>query len=344
MSRSSFLEKRVLSPSKKNQRGVAVFWVVLGLLTAVLFLLSRFAPDPVTSRLATFTTIFLGIFIEAAPFLVMGAVVSGLLEIFVSRAMLVRLIPRQPILAGAAGAMLGFVFPVCECGVVPVTRRLYSKGLPLSVGITFLLAAPAVNPIVLLSTYAAFGWGPILIGRFIFSALIAFIVGLTFLKSNPADIALPNTLMGGGHEHSHLPPNASVMQKVWHSLTVAGDDFLDMGRYLILGSMMAAAMQTFVPQSTLLALGSGPILSVLVMMVLAFVLSVCSTVDAFLALSFVSTFSTGSILAFLTFGPMVDIKSAMMFLRVFQKKTVIRLIVLPFILSLIMGMMVNFYF
>ncbi|MCA9979735.1 MAG: permease [Anaerolineales bacterium] len=328
----------------QSSTGSRYFWLALFFLVGLVFLLGRVAPEPISSYFATFTTIFLGIFIEAAPFLVLGALFSGFIEIFISRDILVRFVPRQPLLAGLSGAFLGFVFPVCECGVVPVTRRLYSKGLPISVGITFLLAAPVVNPVVLLSTYAAFGWGPVLIGRLVFSALVAFVVGLTFSRTPPESVVLPSTLHGRGHDHTHLPPNATLLQKIWHSLAIAGDDFLDMGRYLILGSMMAAGMQTFVPQTALLALGSGPVISVLVMMILAFVLSVCSTVDAFLALSFASTFSTGSILAFLTFGPMVDIKSAMMFLRVFHKRTVARLILLPFLLIFIIGLMVNFYF
>ena len=122
---------------------------------------------------------------------------------------------------------------------------------------------------------------------------------------------------------------------------MAGDDFLDMVRYLIVGSMLAAAMQTLVPQSLLLAVGQGPVISVIIMQVLAFVLSVCSTVDAFLALAFSGAFTTGSILAFLTFGPMVDIKSSLMFFGVFQKRIVLYLIVLPFLLSLLIGVIWN---
>ena len=116
--------------------------------------------------ISTFSTRFLGIFIEAVAFLLLGTLISGLIEAFVTNEDVVKLMPRNPIAATLAGSMLGFLFPVCECGVVPVTRRLFQKGLPVSVGITFLLAAPVMNPIVLASTYAAFGFGPILIGRY----------------------------------------------------------------------------------------------------------------------------------------------------------------------------------
>jgi uncharacterized protein len=314
---------------------------------AVILWLSRFAAPPVTARFQTFSTIFLGIFIEAVPFLLAGSIVSGLIEVFVGRDMLARLIPRRAAPAALAGALLGFAFPVCECGVVPVTRRLYQKGMPLSVGVAFLLAAPVVNPIVLLSTYAAFGWGPLLVYRFLFSILIAFFVGLLFNLATPEEALLPAT-----QKQARDLPVGAVYQpggmsegkgngRFWQALVIGGDDFMDMVRYLIVGCMMAAAMQTFVPQSTLLALGSGPTLSVIIMMTLAFVLSICSTVDAFLALSFVNSFTGGSILAFLVFGPMVDIKSALMFLSVFRKRTVLYLILLPLVLSLLMGVAYN---
>lgn len=323
--------------------------LALLLVTAVILALARFATGPLADRFHTFTTIFLGIFIEAAPFLLAGSVVSGLIEVFVDRDILARLVPRRAAAAALTGALLGFAFPVCECGVVPVTRRLYHKGLPLSVGVAFLLAAPVVNPIVILSTYAAFGWGPVLIGRVVFSVLIAFIAGLLFTLATPEEALRPASQE---HDHAHheeeeacdlalAEKKGKAYGRFWQALAVGGDDFMDMVRYLIVGSLLAAGMQTLVPQSTLLALGSGPALSVVIMMALAFVLSICSTVDAFLALSFANSFTTGSIMAFLVFGPMVDIKSSLMFLGVFRKRTVLYLILLPMALSLLMGVVMN---
>lgn len=320
--------------------------IVLGVLALLVVLADAASAESMWGRVQTFVTIFLGIFIEAVPFLVAGSIVSGLIEVFVGREMLYRFVPRHPVLAAVAGGSLGMVFPVCECGVVPVTRRLYQKGLPLSVGIAFLLAAPVVNPIVMLSTYAAFGWGPMLWGRVILSFLIASLVGYLFHWAKASEILLPQTMeVADDHHHAHChhdhedtPPGS----RFWQALAISGDDFLDMVRYLIVGSMLAAAMQTLVPQQILLALGGGPVTSVLAMMTLAFVLSVCSTVDAFLALAFVNTFTPASILAFLTFGPMVDIKSALMFLRVFKRRTVIYLIALPLVIMFFTAVFLNF--
>lgn len=320
--------------------GIAIFLILLAVLFAS-------GSDPVVT-IQIFTTRFLGIFIEAAPFLLLGTFVSGLLEVFVSRDDIVRWLPRNPILATIAGAFMGFAFPVCECGVVPVTRRLFTKGLPMSVGVAFLLAAPVMNPIVLASTYIAFGFGPVLIGRFILTAIVAISVGIIFsISSRPQDVLLPGSLapVGGGDGHGEaLTVRKPLAERFYEAMRVGSEDFFDMGRYLIIGTALASLMQTVVSQDTLISLGSGPFVSVVVMQLLAFVLSVCSTVDSFLALAFVGTFTTGSIISFLTFGPMVDIKSTLMFTGVFKRRTVIYLILLPMLMTLLAGVWINMLF
>ncbi|MBC8100680.1 MAG: permease, partial [Armatimonadetes bacterium] len=252
----------------------------------------------------------------------------------------------NPIAATVSGAFMGFAFPVCECGVVPVARRLFTKGLPMSVGIAFLLGAPVMNPIVFASTYAAFGMGPVLIGRFVATAVVAIGVGLVFaFSARPQDVLLAGSLApvsgGSGALDSVRAPAKPFMARLYDALRVGSDEFFEMGRYLVIGTALAAGMQSVVSQETLLALGRGPFVSVLVMQLIAFVLSVCSTVDAFLALGFVRTFTTGSIISFLTFGPMVDIKSTLMFAGVFQKRTVVYLILLPLLMTLLIGVWIN---
>jgi uncharacterized membrane protein YraQ (UPF0718 family) len=302
----------------------------------------------VVSALTTFSTRFLGIFIEAISFLLLGTLISGLLEVFVNKEDITRLMPRNPILAVLLGSMLGFIFPVCECGVVPVTRKLCQKGLPVSVGITFLLAAPVMNPIVLASTYAAFGWGPVLIGRYVISLIMAITVGLLFtLENRPQRIVNPTmlaTIAGGSDSAGAIatqPVRTRLIPGIKRALGLASEEFFEMGRFLIIGALLASIMQTFISQDSLKALATSPVNSVLVMAALAFVLSVCSTVDAFLALSFARTFTAGSILTFLTFGPMVDIKSTMMYLGVFKRRTVAYMIVIPLLMSVLFGIWLN---
>jgi len=294
---------------------------------------------PLPTVIQVFTTRFLGIFVEAVPFLLMGSITSGLIDAFVRPDDIVRVLPRNRYLSTVLGSFMGLIFPVCECGVVPVAKRLFTKGLPVSIGISFLLAAPFMNPIVFASTFIAFGFGEVFAGRFIVTALVASAVGLIFAFSTRGTEPLrPESMLDAT---CIAPPRPKLGPGLSQAMATASSDFFDMGRFLVIGCMMAAGMQTFVPQETLLAVGSNNLSSVLVMQGLAFILSACSTVDSFLALAFVNTFTTGSIIAFLSFGPMVDIKSALMFLGVFTRRTVAYLILLPFVFNLLAGVLIN---
>ncbi len=325
-------------------------WLILLALIIILFT----TPQDITlslmsrifERLPDFATIFLGIFIEAAPFLLFGTLGSGLVEIFFSQDLLARLIPKNNLSGTIIGGLMGLVFPVCECGVVPLTRRMFRKGLPLGAGIAFLLAAPVLNPIVLLSTASAFGPGLMLALRAALSLIIAISTGLIFSSSSPAtEILKPAPAFAPPQLHFNPPATpAPGLAERWRSvLAIALDEFFEMGRYLVIGALLATAMQTFLPQNLLVSIGKGPILSVIAMMLLAVLLSICSTVDAFVALGFIGIFSPGAILAFLVFGPMVDIKSALMYARVFNPRALLYLILFPFLLSLLAGILVNYY-
>ncbi len=318
--------------------------LVASVLSAALYQALR-AGDDLYLTATVFATRFLGIFIEAVPFLLLGSLTSGLIETFVKTDDVLRFMPRSRLGAALGGTLLGLVFPVCECGVVPVTRRLFRKGLPLSMGVAFLLAAPFMNPIVFASTYIAFGFGGVLIGRALLTVLVAVIVATVIGSfADPREVLKPTSAKAGEdcHDHHHHPPDGSGLRaKLFSAMQIGADDFFEMGRFLILGSGLAALLQTLVPQDSLLALGSGPIMSVLFMQILAFLLSVCSTVDSFLALAFVNTFSTGAIISFLSFGPMVDIKSTLMFTGVFRRKIVFYLVLLPFVLNLLAGVLIN---
>jgi uncharacterized membrane protein YraQ (UPF0718 family) len=343
---------------------------LLVLAIAVLFL-ATLSPEELRGLAGgyrTFVTIFLGIFIEALPFLLLGTLASGLVEVFVSRDALGRVVPHNRLGAVVTGGLMGLAFPVCECGVVPLTRRLFRKGVPLSVGVAFMLAAPVINPVVIASTYAAFGWGPVFVGRFLFTLLIAVAVGLIFsVAQHPLRLLQPsawptapdgtNPACRAGQHSEELsagnptavnstrvleaPISSSLSHRLTRALVIAGDELFEMGKFLVVGCLLAAGMQTLIPQSALLSIGSGALVSVVAMLVLAFVLSVCSTVDAFLALAFVNTFTVGSILAFLVFGPMVDIKSVVMFTTVFRPRVVLYLVLLPLMMSLFLGLFLN---
>jgi uncharacterized membrane protein YraQ (UPF0718 family) len=275
-------------------------------------------------------TIFISILIEALPFVTLGVLISGIIQIFLTEEMIAKVIPKNRVLAVLFASLLGFFFPSCECGIVPIVRRLTAKGVPISAGVAFMLTAPIINPVVLFATYIAFGsdW-KMAIYRACGALVVSIAVGLLlayFYKGNPLKEDEHHHVHDHDHEHNHSHGKTSVWKKVWLTLEHAVEEFFSMGKYLVVGSLIAAAVQTYVKTSTLVSIGHGPVSSSLVMMALAFILSLCSEADAFIASSFRTTFATGSLLAFLVFGPMVDMKNLMMMLATFKKKLVLMII------------------
>lgn len=263
-------------------------------------------------------TIFISIIIEALPFILLGVLISGIIQIFVTEEMMARIIPKNKILAVFSAAFIGAIFPACECGIVPITRRLMAKGVPLYAAIPFMLTGPVINPIVLFSTFIAFGnnWEMVLYRGGV-ALLVAVIVG-GVLSIQFKESQLKNDVADHVHRKSFKGKFIGMLK---HSI----DELFSVGKFLILGAFVAALIQTTVKTSTLLDVGQGPLSSNLVMMGLAYVLSLCSEADAFVAASFRSTFSTGSLVAFLVFGPMLDIKNTLMLLGTFKAKFVLYL-------------------
>lgn len=263
--------------------------------------------------LQNFLLIFNSLLLEAMPFILLGAIASGLIEVFVPSTAFDRLtrLPRAVQLPAAGVA--GFAFPVCDCGSVPVARRLTKKGLTPAAAVTFMLAAPILNPIVIASTFVAyrgreFLW-PMVFGRIGLGLATAITVG--WVVGNRSKEQLLQADRPGEHQHHDDDSKWSAL--IGH----VSHDFLFMGRYLVLGAAVAAALQTFVPQSVLGSIAATPIVSLLAMMVLAGMLSICSESDAFVAASFVQ-FGFAGQLAFLAFGPMVDSKLAFIYSGTFS--------------------------
>ena len=265
---------------------------------------------------SNFLLIFNALLVEATPLILIGALASAAIEVFMTPRAFAALgrIPRP--LQLPAAALAGMAFPVCECGSVPVARRLAAKGLAPGATITFMLAAPVANPIVILSTYLASQGRPSLwtmvLGRIILGLIVALCAGWVvslqtkeqLLKPRPDDTLEADT--------EHDEPR-------WREyFGHAGNDFVFMERFLIIGAAAAAAVQTFVPQSIIDPVANTPIVSQLAMMGLAFLLSLCSEADAFVAASFVQ-FGVSSQLAFLVFGPMMDMKLTALYMGTYGK-------------------------
>ena len=274
-------------------------------------------------------TVFISILIEALPFILLAVILSGIIQMFVTEEMLAKIIPKNRYLSVLVTTLLGALFPACECGIIPITKRLIAKGVPLHAGVGFMQTAPVINPIVVMSTYAAFGnsWRMVLY-RCGLSFFVSFISS-TILSFQFKDNQLKQALIP---EVTHTISFTSKLNgMIRHTI----DEFFSVGKYLIMGALIASAMQTYIKTSTLVSIGHGKYSAILLLMALAFILSICSSADAFIASSFRSTFGTGPIVAFLVFGAIFDIKNLLMMLGTFKKRFVFFLFIYTFILTFI---------
>lgn len=326
-------------------------------------------------------TLFLSLLVEAIPFLLLGILLSSCLIFLIDEKQLITKLPTNPFLGSLVGSCIGFLFPVCECGNIPVARRLLLKGVSPSVAISFLLAAPTINPIVIWSTWAAFGNQPqIVIFRVLFSLAIATIVGCVFSTQKDARLLLQtsfarrfNSTIDSPSENTAekspllqsgsfildagqvIPLNNSLLfdnvqsqsslKFKWQSLIDnLLQEFSELGGMLVFGSAIAAIIQVFVPREFVLNLGQDTITSILAMMLLAAIVSICSTVDSFFALSFAATFTSGSLLAFLVFGPTIDIKSIGLMSSIFKPKIIIYIFTIVAQLTFIFTLTYSYFF
>jgi uncharacterized membrane protein YraQ (UPF0718 family) len=262
-----------------------------------------------------FVLVFGSLLIEAMPFILIGAIVSSFIEVFVPARVFEKLTGLPRPLQLPMSALAGLAFPVCECGSVPVARRLVSKGLAPSAAVTFMLAAPIINPVVLTSTFVAYRgrdtlW-PILLGRAGLGLVAAMAVGWVVANRSKEELLRPVAETEHDHHEEGSKPKAFFAH-------LAGD-FVFMGRYLVIGAVVAALLQTFIPQSAIGSIADTPGLDLVAMMGLAFLLSLCSESDAFVAASFVQ-FGVGAQLAFLVFGPMVDTKLGILYSATFSPR------------------------
>jgi uncharacterized membrane protein YraQ (UPF0718 family) len=295
------------APVQGTRSGIAAL-AALAALGVVLHL-----SDPARSAsLGNFGIVFTSLLIEAVPFIALGALVSAAIEVFVPARLFERIGALPGTLQLPAAGLAGLAFPVCECGSVPVARRLLTKGLTPAASVTFMLAAPVLNPVVVASTIVAYR------GRAMLWPIVAGRVGLGLLAAMAAGWVIgnrPAPLLGLARARTERHDDASRAEALFGHL--AGD-FLFMARYLVLGAALAALLQTVVPQSLIASVADLPVVSLLAMMALAFVLSLCSESDAFVAASFVQ-FGVGAQLAFLVFGPMVDTKLAALYSGTFSR-------------------------
>ncbi|WEO75784.1 permease [Cryobacterium sp. SO2] len=329
--------------------------LLLGIaLVALAFLVRAVSPSfpgwGLPDRAQDTVTLALSVIIESAPFVFLGILLSTVVQVWLPHGFLLRFLPRHPLLRRAAISLLGMFFPVCECGNVPLARGFMVGGFTVPESITFLLAAPILNPITIITTHQAFGFGDgILITRIVAGFVIANVIGWLYSRHpNPDSLLTPAFAAScarpepAGHDHDHGQTIGRRPSRLQTSVDLFARETAVIMPALFIGSLVAALTQVFVPRSVLLALGSNPVWSVLAMMALAFIVAVCSNVDAFFVLSFGSTFMPGGIAAFLTFGAMIDVKMLALMRTTFRTRTLVQITALVALMSAAAGLLVNY--
>lgn len=295
----------------------------------------------------SFLIIFMSIVLEAMPFVLLGALVSACIQVFISESHIEKILPKRKWIGFIIAALLGLIFPVCECAIIPITRRLIKKGVPIGMATTFMLAVPIVNPVVLLSTYYAFNDKLYMVfARAGFGFLAAVAIGLLIaISEENSTYALKERrekeealcdcgCQLGGSRYQAPSYLRSVLEHT-------NKEFINIMQYLIFGAFLASLFQSYVDKEVMGFISGNSYLAVIFMMGIAFILSICSEVDAFIARTFIAQFSSGSILAFLIFGPMLDLKNTMMLMGHFKTKFVIKLIIYITLVSILIGFIAN---
>lgn len=313
--------------------------VVLGLVLG----LRTFAQPDWTAWLPSagrdFVTLSVSVMVESLPFVLLGIAISILVQLWLPDRVW-DLLPRTPALRRLVLSVLGVLFPVCECGNVPLARGLMLRGLGVGESLTFLMAAPILNPVTIVTTYQAFGFDDgILAGRVVGAFLIANLVGWVFSRHPD-----PSALLTPAFEAACAADHDETGSRWRRSADSFATETATMLPALVAGSFLAGAIQVGVPRQVLIGLGSNPVLSVAAMILLAFVVSMCSNVDAFFVLAFGATFAPGAIIAFLVFGAMIDIKMLALLRTTFTNRTLVLLTGLVLFATLALGLGVNLAF
>lgn len=310
-----------------------------------------------------FFSMIVAVFLEASPFLLLGALLSSVFEIYMPQDLLERHLPKHYFLGIIFGLFAGMLIPTCECGVVFIARRLLKKNVPSHVAMTYLFSAPVINPLVLAATYVAFrGDLRMVLARVFVVAVCACVMGgivgaykpdfllregkdpddQGHLYHGPAGCPDPFSCAVPAESHAHgcICEPGRKQSRAMALLLHTAAEFLDMGKYLVLGAVAVAVFKLFTLAELVLPFQSNLYMAVGALMLLAILLSICSEADAFVAASF-TTFPAAAQLSFIALGPMVDIKLIFMYGSVFRKRFVLLMIMLPiisvFILSLLAG-------
>ena len=285
-----------------------------------------------------FLSTFVGLAFETVPFLLIGTLLSSLIHVLVPNEVLRGIFPRSRSLSLLTGLCVGTLVPICECGTVPLARGLYEKGLPLSTAAAFLLAAPLVNPVTVLSTAAAFHGTPrpVFLYRLLLGLAGAFVIAVLIDRRPAVHASEGLRPLLASPVAAHHDPGArtrgrrAALDRVGEILEHASHDFLDTARYLVLGITAASLLRVIVPTEALVSLAASPAAAAGVGLLLAYLLSLCSAADAFVARSLLASLPFSATLAFLLLGPMIDLKNTILLSRFIRAKQLVALVTMVF--------------
>lgn len=308
--------------------------------------------------------IFISIFFESLPFLFLGSLLSAVIETYVSNETISKIIPKNKILGSIVGIFLGFFIPACDCAVIPISKRLLKKKVPINVSISFMLSSPIINPVVLLSTYYAFYntnpeifWYRLLFGIMI-SLIVGIIMGIIFGKK---EVIINDIEKCSCHRHeknecnheidkdfkdlendfdNHLHSKHSLKNDIISIFKHCAYDMFEVVKFLMIGALIASLVQVLLPRNILIVFNNNRVLSIIILMLFAYLISLCSTSDSFIGKSLLSTFTKGSIVAYLLLGPMIDIKNTIVLFGNYKKSFVLTLILSIFISVFIFSLVV----
>lgn len=287
-------------------------------------------------RLSAFqniSAVFLSLLLEGIPFVLLGSFVASLVLEFVPPAAIARIGSRLGMARIPLAALSGFVVPICECAIVPTMRRLREKGLGLAEAITFLVAVPLINPVVIASTIVAFRDRPgLVLGRFLggFVVIMA-VAGVFSLRQRAVRFAEEGPGSSRSEEPRVVPVDSirlrvPIRSRILHAVEHTAIEFVEVIGYYSVGALLSAIVQVTVPVSGFFGFSERPVTAILAMIALAFLLSVCSEADAFIGRSFLGVMPEASILAFLVFGPMFDLKNLLLLRRVLTPREILILV------------------
>lgn len=291
--------------------------------------------------------IFMSIFFESLPFLLLGSIISSIIETYVSDETMAKIIPKNPIFGSIVGIIMGFFLPACDCAVIPVSKRLLKKKVPINVAISFMLASPIINPVVLLSTYYAFYktepnifWLRLILG-IVIALIIGIIMGIIFIKKEVITNNTDECHEDGCecHHHDHKIKH-TIKGDILSIFRHTASDLFEVVKYLMFGALIASLVQVLLPRNILTMFNNNTYLSVITLMLFAYLISLCSTSDSFVGKSLLSIFNQSSVVAYLLLGPMIDIKNTIVLFGNYKKSFVITLITLIFILIFIASVLV----